>query len=370
MSADTSTSQGHPSRAFGSILLDPYSELCQAAGEINDLDADLDSLSEIFIQGFLNPQGASAVDVSLIHDVNFNDSPTQHAPTEFEMGIDLLSTLGMRESNILTPIEDHNSNLAQTATDESATNLDEAMKAADTFSEKASKGKTFDGSFWHWNPRDRTKQSPEPVEHLDAEDEVIGLPDMAHRKKCLQLEPCIRLRESKTRDALLSLFIKFSRNDIALRSFPSADLLSILLQAYFTGQKSSLYSWIHAGTFDADSCRRELLLAMIGSGSMLIAEPKVRKLGYVLQENVMKALFDAFGREDRGVRDLQDMQAFALWMETGLWCGFNRRMEIADAFASLLPTVSPTPILSRDVNEVTKIHRKDDAPRCLLPSSS
>ncbi|CAK7214609.1 hypothetical protein SEUCBS140593_002239 [Sporothrix eucalyptigena] len=145
--------------------------------------------------------------------------------------------------------------------------------------------------------------------------------------------------DTAARDAILSMALQFSKATASIGSFPSCDLLNILMQAYFVREAFKKDPWIHTATFRPDQCRTELLVALVASGSMFFSAAKVWKMGLALQEVVKLAVRSAVDNDNRVTRDLQLSQAFLLWVEIALWSGHRRKMEIGEGFASSIITM-------------------------------
>lgn len=166
---------------------------------------------------------------------------------------------------------------------------------------------------------------------------------------------------SSTRDQVLALVLRFSLSSLRIQCFPSCQLLDVLVQAFFVRERGyDSDPWIHEPTFStaaaalssddkstvegrkqsAGGCRTELLAGIVAAGATLFAVPGVWKMGLALQEICKLSTAAAVDEDNRLVRDLQSVQAFFLWTKIGLWSGFRRKMEIAEGFGHVVPTVS------------------------------
>ena len=144
---------------------------------------------------------------------------------------------------------------------------------------------------------------------------------------------------SSKRDALLLLAQRHSGSGVIVRSFPSANILSLLLRNFVVREESSRCPFIHLPTLTPENCRIELLSAMIVSGSTTSASPEIWKFGLALQERTRLALFTALCLDNTIARHLDILQATILWQEAGSWSGSRRKMEVAESTAGNAPTV-------------------------------
>ena len=144
---------------------------------------------------------------------------------------------------------------------------------------------------------------------------------------------------SDKRDALLLLVQQHTGPGVNVCSFPSTNILSLLLRNFVGRQTSSCCPFIHLPTLAAETCRIELLSAMIVSGSTTSAFPEIWKFGLALQERTRLALFKALCMDNTIARHLDILQATILWQEAGSWSGSRRKMEVAESAAGNAPTV-------------------------------
>ena len=144
---------------------------------------------------------------------------------------------------------------------------------------------------------------------------------------------------SKKRDALLLLAQQHSGRGVNVRSFPSTNILSLLLRNFVGREKSSRCPFIHLPTLSPETCRIELFSAMVVSGSTTSAFPEIWKFGLALQERTRLALFKALCMDNTIARHLDILQATILWQEAGSWSGSRRKMEVAESASANAPTV-------------------------------
>jgi len=186
--------------------------------------------------------------------------------------------------------------------------------------------------------------------------------------------------EQSSRDDILAMVLSTnSQQNGASRvitSFPSTQLLNSLMHLFLRSETTKTDSFIHLPTFRPRTQRPEFNGIIIAAGAILSSVPTgmtpfscllvgtltllVRKLGFAIQETVRLAIpaivsplrhhevmptkLYQVEKDNSRSRELQVMQAFALELQIGLWSGNKRKMEIAEAHAQPLITVSQTPM--------------------------
>ena len=191
----------------------------------------------------------------------------------------------------------------------------------------------------HYNPA--SSESLFLDEALNVADVEAQILESASTTDALQRLPIgIRNRcGAQLRDAVLLLAQTDSTFPIGVLSFPSAESLDVLLQHFLHQQMLTSCSFIHVPSFDPRSCRTELLSVMIASAASRFDNPQIAKMGLALQERIRVAVHKAFNRDGALARALDMAQASILWIETGLWSGVGRMMEVAESAAYNVPTV-------------------------------
>lgn len=66
---------------------------------------------------------------------------------------------------------------------------------------------------------------------------------------------------------------------LAVRMFPSAEILDKLLKVFLTNQETSASAFIHISTFNPSTCSLYLLIACIAAGAAISPSPSARKFG-------------------------------------------------------------------------------------------
>lgn len=217
------------------------------------------------------------------------------------------------------------------------------------------RSEAFKKSPWSWNHwiPDRThntfsEQTEINIEHQRVNEDDQLTPGNERRLRCNL--------ENEARDRMIRVVTQTADTRLAVPSFPSLELLEDLIDVLLMEENSKLDSFIHTASFNPKHTRTELLLAMVAKGATYIALAPVWKMGLVIQEVVRVGLAQVFETDNSTTRDLQPVQAYLLWLNIGIWCGFRRKTEIASSF--LQPAVT---MLSWS-NAFSKFRYKDVSP--------
>lgn len=200
----------------------------------------------------------------------------------------------------------------------------------------------FKRSPWLWQADSRESAAAEEAPQLSEAQEQVLLPQVildSASVASMQTPPSL---SNSARDSILLLVQRYSGPTTTVQSFPSARTLSLLLMNFVSREKDEGYSFVHMPSLNLDNCRTELLTAMIAAGSMPVGINQIWKLGLALQEKTRMALFRALDGDNSIARTLHIIQASLLWIETGLWCGSSRKMEVAESAANNVSTVCCT----------------------------
>lgn len=213
-------------------------------------------------------------------------------------------------------------------------------------------------SHMHINPMSMAMPMSIPMNMSMSMSESEGSSEGGKRKRATRTRVPV-----SARDKIIALVAKNCRPDNlpkAVASFPSVDLLDMLVQYYLTSPVSQAGSFLHCATFDPAEARPELLAAICAAGAVLTADPTLTKLGFAIQECVRVAIPRAWESKNTETRDLEILQAFYLVIEIGLWSGLSRKVEIAESFLQSLVTM-----LRRDGK-----FRRSGYPELTIPSPS
>ncbi|KAI0536014.1 fungal-specific transcription factor domain-containing protein [Xylaria digitata] len=189
---------------------------------------------------------------------------------------------------------------------------------------------------------------PDAHDHYGAEEHNLSLPaatgDHPTPESQFVLEK--RMIASKlgvvSRDRLLAIVVDNCRPQNlskVVASFPSLELLDTLIQFYITSPITRSASFFHLASFDLSLKRAELLAAVAAAGAVLTLDSALTKLGYAIQECVRVAVPKLWERDNSRTRDLELSQAWMVLLETSLWSGQSRKVEIAESFLQPLLTM-------------------------------
>lgn len=197
----------------------------------------------------------------------------------------------------------------------------------------------FKRSPWSWTAAHHDNAATEePPQLAECEEHFMDSSVVAEKLQLLS-QPVSRFCESAARDALLALVLRHSSSTTPIRSFPSVSMLNILLQTFFATESVRINPFIHMASFNPDRCMSELLAAVAAAGATAITIPAVWNMGLALQERVRMAATAALYCDSRLARKSEMLQILILWIEVGLWSGSGRKMEVAEAAATKVPTV-------------------------------
>ncbi|KAI7354837.1 benzoate 4-monooxygenase cytochrome-like protein P450 [Hortaea werneckii] len=192
--------------------------------------------------------------------------------------------------------------------------------------------KAFEESPWSWS-----HWIPERYSHAFSGQEEINVQEnRVHSADQLTSPASIRIMhfdiEQPARDRMIRVVTKVAHRHLAMPSFPSLELLEDLLDVFISQDSNEITSFIHAGTFNSQTARTELLLASVAAGARFVALPQVWKMGLVIQEVVRLAIADVFESDNSTTRELQAVQTMYLWLHIGAFSGLRRKTEIALSF--------------------------------------
>lgn len=216
----------------------------------------------------------------------------------------------------------------------------------------------FKRSLWLWEPDAHESASMEEAPHLSEAEERLLLSSGPNKKPSEDRTDGSSILAdfacgSDARDALLLLVQRNSDSEAAVRSFPSARVLSVLLQAFAVQETVSRCPFLHLSSFKADKCQIELLSALIAAGSANFANRQIWKLGLALQERNRRAIYKVLDHNNSIPPDLGPCQAQVLWVEAGLWSGVRRKMELAEWAANSVPLVGSDISIQTQVSNQT-----------------
>jgi hypothetical protein len=130
---------------------------------------------------------------------------------------------------------------------------------------------------WHFRPNSK--------DHVAAEQQNFSISDHVLPETRRATEKLT----ATTRDKILAMVLKKCLPENiskAVASFPSLELLDVLLQYCLTSPVSQVDVFLHLPTFYPNNKRPELLGAVIAYGALLTGDPSLTKLGLAIQECV------------------------------------------------------------------------------------
>ncbi|KAK4041502.1 hypothetical protein C8A01DRAFT_14751 [Parachaetomium inaequale] len=219
--------------------------------------------------------------------------------------------------------------------------------------------------FWAPEPKDHTGAELQNLSVL--EDEAGLSPDILPPGRCYAGDKL----SHNARDEFLAMMLdsgRWERGSFAIKAFPTAAALDILIQTFFSQHGSQTDSFIHGPSFCPNRQKTLLLVAVVAAGAVLTDLKSVHKLGFAIQEAVRTSIPVMCEQADTATRELWLLQAFMCEIGVGLWSGIKRKMEIAESHPQLVYTMlrragrfnklkrTPSPPLAQDVGEV--LHRK------------
>ncbi|KAJ4386450.1 hypothetical protein N0V93_009346 [Gnomoniopsis smithogilvyi] len=183
---------------------------------------------------------------------------------------------------------------------------------------------------WLWEPNKQEDYVHQQKQGLALDEQALSQTP-AFDKMMLKHSRKVNLK-LQHRDRIFSLVLAQNKDVRKVPSFPTLELLNFLLHAHFVQDEQQMNSWIHAASLDLETTMPELLAAIISSGATFISVPAVWRFGLALHEIVRLALTDEYEARNASTRNLSVLQASLMWLELGKWCGFKRKMEIAESF--------------------------------------
>ncbi|KXJ85368.1 hypothetical protein Micbo1qcDRAFT_223304 [Microdochium bolleyi] len=199
----------------------------------------------------------------------------------------------------------------------------------------------FRNSYWRFQPNAH--------DHASAEEHNLSLPADKDGQPSTAASKIARSQRLKTRplslnarDKILTLVVDNCRPENlsrAVASFPSIELLDALIHFYLSSVIVRADSFVHISSFDPNTKKAELLAAMASAGAVLTSDPALIKLGSAIQECVRGAVPKHWERDNSTTRDLELSQAWMISLETAIWSGHSRKVEIAESFMQPLLTM-------------------------------
>jgi hypothetical protein len=193
----------------------------------------------------------------------------------------------------------------------------------------------FKQAQWLWQPEHNQRAFSEH-DGITLDERHVDLASSPHHPHSSDVTIPDRLSQ-QSRDRIFQLVSKTAKSQISIPSFPSAECLDKLIKVGIA-KRTETDAWIHPYTFNSESSRPEFLTVLVAAGCICFGIPSVNRTGLVLQEIVRVSLNALSEQDNSATRELQYLQASMLWLDIGAFCGFRRKMEIAES--SLQGTVT------------------------------
>ncbi|KAK8172977.1 hypothetical protein BKA80DRAFT_186417, partial [Phyllosticta citrichinensis] len=181
---------------------------------------------------------------------------------------------------------------------------------------------------WFWNPSSNQSTFSEHIQ-MPLDENGVNVASSPHWPYSVELYIQDKL-DQEARDRIFQLVTRTVRTKVSIPSFPSAHFLDILVKIGIA-KKIETDAWIHPHTFCASKTRTELLVALVAAGCVCFGIMSVGKTGGMLQEITRVALNNLAESDNSVLRDLQYLQAHMIWLDVGIFCGYKRKMEIAES---------------------------------------
>ncbi|KAF4335844.1 transcription factor Pig1p [Fusarium beomiforme] len=153
------------------------------------------------------------------------------------------------------------------------------------------------------------------------------------------LVPRLNIVPPYSRDSLFAMVLANNPTPHRVPTFPSAELLSYMVETYFQSEDFRSEDFIHKPSFDPSANSQEVLSAVVSSGASYISIPAIWQFGLALDELTANIIGKRLESSHAASRDISLLQASVLHLETSQWSGFNRQTEVAEGFAPQLLTL-------------------------------
>ncbi|KAL4797787.1 hypothetical protein BDV19DRAFT_37991 [Aspergillus venezuelensis] len=187
----------------------------------------------------------------------------------------------------------------------------------------------FRRSLWLWVPaKNQTGFSDDGQIPLQDGDMTASISSL-HRSRLESLKIRGKL-SSQLRDHIFQLILATGGSHLSVPSFPTAESLDALIKIGIS-KRTETDAWIHPYTLYRYDSRPELLTALVAAGCVCSAIPTIGKAGVTLLEIVRVSLAQLVESDNSVLRDLQYFQASLMWLDIGVFCGYKRKMQIAES---------------------------------------
>ncbi|KAL3445031.1 hypothetical protein BJX65DRAFT_165665 [Aspergillus insuetus] len=194
----------------------------------------------------------------------------------------------------------------------------------------------FRESLWLWVPQKNQTGFSEEA-HIPLRDgDMTATISSLHRSRLEALNIRGKLT-NQLRDHIFQLILRTAGTRLSVPSFPTAESLDALIKIGIS-KRTETDAWIHPYTLYLQDSRPELLTALVAAGCVCSAIPSISKTGVLLLEIVRVSLAQLVESDNSVLRDLQYFQASMMWLDIGVFCGYKRKMQIAESHLQPLCT--------------------------------
>lgn len=104
--------------------------------------------------------------------------------------------------------------------------------------------------------------------------------------------------DQSARDRVLAMVLSYPRQTLAFgrvaSSFPSVEVMDILVHSFLSSLANQASEWVHFPTFRLNAQSPEWIAVAAAAGAVLSPVPSLRAFGFMLQEAARKSLVEAF----------------------------------------------------------------------------
>ncbi|KAL4748571.1 hypothetical protein BDW72DRAFT_205537 [Aspergillus terricola var. indicus] len=194
----------------------------------------------------------------------------------------------------------------------------------------------FRRSLWLWVPEKNQNGFSEDGQIPLRDGDMTASISSLHRSRLEALNIRGKLTQ-QMRDNIFQLVLATGGPRLSVPSFPTAESLDALIKIGIS-KRTETDAWIHPYTLYRQVSRPELLTALVAAGCVCSAIPSVGKAGVLLLEIVRVSLAHLVESDNSVLRDVQYFQASMMWLDIGIFCGYKRKMQIAESHLQPLCT--------------------------------
>ncbi|KAF4450833.1 hypothetical protein F53441_6104 [Fusarium austroafricanum] len=159
------------------------------------------------------------------------------------------------------------------------------------------------------------------------------VPESETKSQAGSLVPRSNIVSSYSRDSMFAMVLANNPTPHRVPTFPSAELLSYMIETYFMSEDPRSEAFIHISSFDPPMASMELFSAVVSSGASQISTAAIWQFGLALDELAVGVIGKRLESSTVASRDIMLLQASLLHLETGQWSGFNLQTETAESLA-------------------------------------